>query len=600
MSSTNKTTYYDLPQFVDNDIFNPLVDDNDAYSKIDTALHNIANGEADNASDIVGVKSRLDSAEGDIDALEAQNGDDALVTTSQTLSGAINELDSDINSLDSRLDITESDLNNPSTGLKAKVASLNTQMNSVTQDVTSLETVSGTWLYNKKCVAYGDSTVVGAGNYLELACNIANATLTNRARSATRMASGDNNGVSLITADNDLDEFDVIFLVYGTNEWQSSRDKGSLVEDTKTLINTVNGINPNIEIMFVLPQYCYRDFAHHKPNFNNRCNTIKDVTDIIYDVLRNEFNVAVINLYNRTIVNSSNYREFLEDSNGIYVHPLANLKAEIAHIILDGADSNKYYHPSTYSNILQTYDFALAQRYFTDTMVETDNKNSQGINMYISSGTTWKSGYKTLNKNCKYSLTGHTTEPLTIRFTCIDDNTKSATYTNFNGDFEMDFIPSINGTYRIDITTASSYATITNLALNVISQVCNEFASLYNGGRPILATLIDTTDISQTRNLKYFYGKNSINFMSAIFDVNNQIATGTTLFDIDDGFDMTDLYFIAYQATTVDGVIRKVPHILVINNNHIVNGEPLQTGTYSICQVSIPIPSDYRTGLVLS
>ncbi len=96
MSSTNKTTYYELPQYVDNDIFNPLVDDNDAYSKIDTALHNIANAEADDASEIVSVKSRLDSAEGDIDALEAQNGNSVLTTTAQTLSGAVNELDADV------------------------------------------------------------------------------------------------------------------------------------------------------------------------------------------------------------------------------------------------------------------------------------------------------------------------------------------------------------------------------------------------------------------------------------------------------------------------------------------------------------------------
>ena len=110
MSSTNKTTYYELPQFVDNDIFNPLVDDNDAYAKIDTALHNIANAEADDASEIVGVKSRLDSAEGAIDALEAQNGDSVLTTTAQTLSGAVNELDADASALDGRLDIVEDDI----------------------------------------------------------------------------------------------------------------------------------------------------------------------------------------------------------------------------------------------------------------------------------------------------------------------------------------------------------------------------------------------------------------------------------------------------------------------------------------------------------
>lgn len=142
MSSTNKTTYYELPQFVDNDIFNPLVDDNDAYSKIDTALHNIADAEAGNTSDIVDIKSRLDSAEGDIDALEAQNGDNVLTTTAQTLSGAVNELDADIGALDGRLDIVEDDINNVSTGLKVKVAGLETQNGNEVLDTTS-QTLSG-------------------------------------------------------------------------------------------------------------------------------------------------------------------------------------------------------------------------------------------------------------------------------------------------------------------------------------------------------------------------------------------------------------------------------------------------------------------------
>ena len=142
MSSTNKTTYYELPQFVDNDIFNPLVDDNDAYSKIDTALHNIANAEADDASEIVDIKSRLDSAEGDIDALEAQNGSSVLTTTAQTLSGAINELDAGVTSLDGRVDIVEDDINNASTGLKAKVSALETQ-NGNEILTTTAQTLSG-------------------------------------------------------------------------------------------------------------------------------------------------------------------------------------------------------------------------------------------------------------------------------------------------------------------------------------------------------------------------------------------------------------------------------------------------------------------------
>lgn len=142
MSSTNKTTYYDLPQFVDSDLFNPLVDDNDAYDKIDTALHNIAELEAGDASEIVGVKSRVTTAEGKIEALETQNGSEALATTAQTLSGAVNELDADVASLDGRVDTVEDDINNANTGLKVKVTNLSNKVGNEPLNTTA-QTVSG-------------------------------------------------------------------------------------------------------------------------------------------------------------------------------------------------------------------------------------------------------------------------------------------------------------------------------------------------------------------------------------------------------------------------------------------------------------------------
>ena len=80
---TNKTTYYELPQYIGSDIIDPLVDTNGAYSAIDTAIHNVASDVATNITDI--------------DNLEAQNGSETLTTTAQTLSGAINELDDDLN-----------------------------------------------------------------------------------------------------------------------------------------------------------------------------------------------------------------------------------------------------------------------------------------------------------------------------------------------------------------------------------------------------------------------------------------------------------------------------------------------------------------------
>ena len=159
MSSTNKTTHYELPQFVENDIFNPLVDDNDAYVKIDTALYNIADAEADDAAEIVSIKGRLDTAEGKVDTLETQNGTDVLTTVAQTLSGAVNELKSGEDSLDGRLDVIEDDINNANTGLKVKVDDLGTRMTSAEGDIDALEAQNG-----NETLVTSSSTLSGAIN----------------------------------------------------------------------------------------------------------------------------------------------------------------------------------------------------------------------------------------------------------------------------------------------------------------------------------------------------------------------------------------------------------------------------------------------------
>lgn len=126
MSSTNKTTHYELPQFVENDIFNPMADDNDAYEKIDTALFNIANAEADNAAAIVGIDNRIAASETAIEALQTQNGDTPLATINQTLSGAINELKVAGDVMDGNLEVMDDIINNPTTGVKVKTEAMET------------------------------------------------------------------------------------------------------------------------------------------------------------------------------------------------------------------------------------------------------------------------------------------------------------------------------------------------------------------------------------------------------------------------------------------------------------------------------------------
>ena len=89
MAHTNETTNYHLSQFIGTDIPNPLTDYNGDMEKIDTAIKAVADSAVSESARVT--------------ALETQNGDAVLTTTAQTLSGAVNELDSDLGGVDARL-----------------------------------------------------------------------------------------------------------------------------------------------------------------------------------------------------------------------------------------------------------------------------------------------------------------------------------------------------------------------------------------------------------------------------------------------------------------------------------------------------------------
>ena len=97
MSSTNKTANYNLPQFVGSDIINPLTDFNGAFQTIDAQMKSNADGVSANTGDILTLNGSMSSVGGRVTTLETQNGNEHLNTTKQTLSGAVNELDAELN-----------------------------------------------------------------------------------------------------------------------------------------------------------------------------------------------------------------------------------------------------------------------------------------------------------------------------------------------------------------------------------------------------------------------------------------------------------------------------------------------------------------------
>ena len=101
---TNSTTNYELPQFVGSDIINPLTDLNGAFQTIDGAMKENADDIAGNTGNILTLNGDVSTLGGKVTALETQNGIEVLNTTKQTLSGAVNELDAEINTANTGLE----------------------------------------------------------------------------------------------------------------------------------------------------------------------------------------------------------------------------------------------------------------------------------------------------------------------------------------------------------------------------------------------------------------------------------------------------------------------------------------------------------------
>ena len=133
MAHTNETVNYGLSQFVGTDIPNPLVDYNGDMEKIDTAIKNVADSAV--------------SESGRITALETQAGNTPLETTDKTLSGAVNEINTAVGGIDTRLTTAEGKIvgdestlstavNNIST-LSGKVSALETKVGSAVLTTTA-------------------------------------------------------------------------------------------------------------------------------------------------------------------------------------------------------------------------------------------------------------------------------------------------------------------------------------------------------------------------------------------------------------------------------------------------------------------------------
>lgn len=174
MSSTNKTTNYELTQFLATDVPSWLVDYNGDMSKIDTGMHanavaaaaaqsaaETAGGKADAAvADVAaidaiietpntGVLARISSAENDIDTIQSLIGNGTPTTQDKTIIGAINELASEIPSGDVNAD--DVDYDNTSSGLSA--SNVQSAIDELKSDIDNITPVP----LNRRVIVVADS-----------------------------------------------------------------------------------------------------------------------------------------------------------------------------------------------------------------------------------------------------------------------------------------------------------------------------------------------------------------------------------------------------------------------------------------------------------
>ena len=159
MSSTNKTTNLELSQFIGSDSPKWLTDYNADMEKIDAGYQTvkaqadatdlIVSGHTSSISTlqdtttsqgtaITGLRTDVNGNSGSINTINSLIGNGEPTTTDKTIIGAINELDSDVDTLQGKkLVISDHNVTSTETTVSAAMADLYTKLNAVVDELTA-------------------------------------------------------------------------------------------------------------------------------------------------------------------------------------------------------------------------------------------------------------------------------------------------------------------------------------------------------------------------------------------------------------------------------------------------------------------------------
>ena len=426
----------------------------------------------------------------------------------------------------------------------------------------------------KKIVSYGDSTIhnTGMNTYIDQLDDIVDCNVTNRGVAGTRMNQSANSGVSLINASSDLGSFDVITLSYGTNEWQTNETVKQIYSDAVALIEAIKAKNSDIDIVFILPSYAYRDFGNTPVNLNNSGLFLSDVNNIITFVM-SRYNIPCIDLFHESCCNSMNYTHLLKnDSGGVYVHPEDWFSRDLAYIVKNFNTGAKPHIIER--DILATYDLYAGQTAFTN----TDYNNAGGLSetgLYLKYGGAYTEStiLKTVLSESIYRIKGKTDQPFTL--SC---SSWSVTIPAGRFDFIVTGIPTGFNSFTVNTTVATIIEDFHIMNVYLGGKEIPD-ATRFGARCKLTIESADITGLTGRYTPSVVFDRDTLTFDFAGIQVDNAVSASDVLMSIPYNFTNSGyLHSYLYTVKSSDGDV----YPLELVGNEIKALKAMPTGTYII------------------
>lgn len=238
---------------------------------------------------------------------------------------------------------------------------VNDRINEMLQDGTFQEIFVQSWLYGKKIVVYGDSTTQLNTSYIKK-LEAMGADITNRGVSGSAITTNNDHtgAIDLIPNASDLNNFDYVFMCYGSNDcggWYYSYPGSSGMKNSNTdiyycldtIFNKLNTVG--VSGVFVLPSLIHQD-AWGEYQTNTYTGSTQDFTNDIIISKCIDWKIEYFNMYTLTPVNIINYQTYYEnEKNNIWIHPNNLLNTIMLFQILARNSNNGYSIPYDWTDV---------------------------------------------------------------------------------------------------------------------------------------------------------------------------------------------------------------------------------------------------------